>query len=239
MSKEKESLELLTSKPFDLKNKEQLAALNQYINHFEDSANQMYLYQSKMTEWENFWMIVATLSLSEFADSLLPFFLYCGITDTILEKFNVTDFYEQLEEMKLIYNWCLKNNEPVYNGITNNNELLANVDIQRFIKLIAPFCTTDFIIVWPKVSVQEKSTKPVLHFFSTAYSFFTPVTTGIDNNRLNDLKIKVEHRKLDVNVLNGIERAINYFTSTLQFNAKIHQPLEGQSSTMINSFSLF
>ncbi len=148
----KQSMDALTSIPFDLKKVEHIQALHQYLAKFELSVNQMYIYQAMstgLTAWCGSWVVGFFLPIPDFARYFLTVGLYLGVGGCLLESFSLTDFYEQLNEMKLIYNWCLKNGLSNYLCIIDNNEKLDYPDIQRMIKLMAPLCPKEDMIVWP------------------------------------------------------------------------------------------
>lgn len=227
-----EALKTLTSKPFDLKDEHQQAVLKHYINNFEYSVNQMYLFQgmsSALTTWGGSWLLGRLLPIPEFANYFLNLFLYCGVAGYILQNFRVTHFHDQLSEMKTLYNWCLKKNATEYDG-TDTTDILTNRTIQRLIHLIAPLCTTEFMLVWKKVTEVEETKSTIWSSISYAVSMFSTPKSGIELDRLHDLKASVEKRELDVGVFKGIEGAIRYFATDVHFRellmAKVKKPLE-------------
>lgn len=227
--KKSEALRKLTAIPFDLSNIEQQQALKKHLDAFELQVNQMYLYQAMSTgikTWFGSFVVGRFLPIPDFANYFLSAFLYLGTAAYILERFSMTDFYEQLQEMKAIYNWCLKNNNESYTSDTDNTKNLNTPDIQRFIKLLAPLCETEFMIAWPKEVVRTGETANALSktlsagysaIASTCSLFFRSTAPTIDQNRIRDLKINVETRGLDVGVFNGLEQATRYFATNAQF----------------------
>ncbi len=227
-----DALKILTSKPFNPNDDEQQASLRKYINNFEYNANLMYLFQGMstgLTAWGGSWLVGFLLPVPEFANYFLSMFLYCGAAGYILQNFSLDDFHNQLDEMKAIYNWCLKNGLQKYDG-TDNTATLTNPDIQRLIKLIAPLCTTEFMLAWKKVSEDEQPKSTIWTSISSAYSFFTAPTPSVDHNRLQDLKASVERRELDVGVFKGVEGAVRYFATDPHFRelltSKVKQPVD-------------
>lgn len=227
-----EALTLLTSKNFNPKDEEQLASIRKYINNFEYNANLIYLYQGMstgLTAWGGAWLLGLLLPVPEFAKYFLSMFLYCGAAGYILQNFSLEDFHNQLDEMKTIYNWCLKSGQHKYDG-TDNSQALSNPDIQRLIKLIAPLCTTEFMLAWKPVSEAEQPKSTIWNSISSVYSFFTAPTPTVDQNRLLDLQASVERRELDVGVFKGVESAIRYFATDPHFRelltSKVKQPVE-------------
>ncbi len=228
-----DALKALTSKPFNLNDEEQQAALKKYINDFEYNANLMYLFQGMstgLTAWGGTWLAGFLLPIPEFANYFLSMFLYCGAAGYILQNFSLADFHNQLDEMKVIYNWCLKKNQPEYDGTTDNTVILSNPNIQRMIKLMAPLCPTEFMLVWKKITAVEETKSSIWSGFSYAYSLFSSPKSDVDLNRLQDLKASVERRELDVGVYKGVEGAIRYFATDVHFRellmAKVKQPVE-------------
>lgn len=227
-----ETLKILTSKPFNPNDDEQQATLKKYINNFEYNANLMYLFQGMstgLTAWGGSWLVGFLLPIPEFANYFLSMFLYCGAAGYILQNFSLDDFHNQLDEMKTIYNWSLKKGLHEYDG-TDNTAVLSSPDIQRLIKLIAPLCTTEFMVTWKKVSEVEPPKNTLWNSISSAYSFFSSPKPNVDHNRLLDLKASVERRELDVGVFKGVEGAIRYFATDSHFRellvARVKQPVE-------------
>ncbi|HAU1181590.1 TPA: hypothetical protein JBI17_02330 [Legionella pneumophila] len=245
----KEALRVLTSSPFNLDNKEHTQALEKYIKQFELSVNQMYLYQAMstaLTAWGGSWIVGMFLPIPEFANHLLAACLYLGATGYILESFSMTDFYEQLEEMKVLYNWCLKNNKENYSTDIDNTNSLLYPDIQHMIKLMAPLCPTDFMIAWPKEVKTAETQSGILSntlsigysIVSTPFSLFSTASKPSQDQvqRIKDLKVQVETRGLDLGVFAGFEQAIKYFATNSDFRdllkAKLTQPVNSVKSML-------
>ncbi|CZH98589.1 Uncharacterised protein [Legionella pneumophila] len=248
-AKRKEALRVLTSSPFNLDNKEHTQTLEKCIKLFELSVNQMYLYQAMstaLTAWGGAWIVGMFLPIPEFANHLLAACLYLGVSGYILESFSMTDFYKQLKEMKVLYNWCLKNNKENYSTDIDNTNNLLYPDIQRMIKLIAPLCSTDFMIAWPKeVKTAETQNGILSNTLSLGYSivsapfslFSTTSKPSQDQvQRIKDLKVQVETRGLDLGVFAGFEQAIKYFATNSDFRellkAKLTQPVNSVKSML-------
>lgn len=236
-AKKLEELRVLTSKPFDPGNPEHTGTLKRYIDNFEFKANQMYLYQSLsagFTDWKGVWLIGLFLPLPEFVKYFITQFFYVNLLGFALAKFSFTDFNNQLKEMKTLYNWSLKGGEDNYHSSINNAENLVNPDIQRMIKLIAPFCSTDFMIAWTKIT--EDKEKPLstwqrgYNLVSSGLSWFSSAKSIADENKINEMKRGVEIRNFDIGAIDGLEQSIKYFTTSISFReimaAKIKQPLE-------------
>ncbi len=228
-----EALKALTSKPFNLNDDEQQAALKKYINDFEYSANLMYLFQGMstgLTAWGGSWLAGFLLPIPEFANYFLSMFLYCGAAGYILQNFSLADFHNQLDEMKVLYNWGLKKSQPEYDGATDNTATLTNPDIQRMIKLMAPLCSTEFMLAWKKITVTEETKTSIWSGVYNVYSLFSSPKPNVDLNRLQDLKASVERRELDTGVYKGVEGAVRYFATDAHFRellmAKVKQPVD-------------
>ena len=204
----------------------------------------MYLYHALstgLTTWGGSWIVGFFLPIPEFAKTFLTASLYLGIGGYILETFSTTDFYEQLEEMKTIYNWVLKGNGANYSlNIDKANKKLENADIQRMIKCMANFCSTEFMIAWPNVvdSAEEQS-GIVSTAFSWGYSmvasplslFSSPAKPNPDQlARIREFRANVETRKFDVGVFAGFEQSIRYFFTNPDFkailSAKVSEPVQ-------------
>lgn len=242
-AKRAETLRKLTADPFDLNNKTHVKALKEYTDQFELSSNQMYLYQALSTglkAYSGSWLVGFFLPIPEFANYFLTGFLYFGIAGLILERFSMTDFCEQLDEMRTVYNWCLKGGNANYSSDIDNTDNLAYPDTQRMVKLMAPLCSTDFMLAWPRVVAQtEESSGIVSNAFSWGYSAWTsassffsaaPKTNQDQLMRIRELKSNVETSSLDVGVFAGFERAIKYFVTDTEFRnilkEKLSQPIQ-------------
>lgn len=225
-----EKLRVLTSTHFDLNNRDHVKALKKYVDDFEFSANQMYLFQSMrsgLIAWGVSCLVGLILPIPNFVSYLFTTFFYFGVGGFILERFSMTDFYEQLTEMKTIYNWCLKGGNPDYSSAINNTDNLAYPDIQRMIKLIAPLCTADFMVAWPKEakSKEQKGTwsstlSSGYVAVSSAFSIFSSsAKSNVDLNRIRELKISVETRSFDIGIFNGFEQSMRYFATNPDFRS--------------------
>jgi hypothetical protein len=240
-AKRTEKLRVLTSTPFSLDNKEHTRALKNYLDSFELTVNQMYLFQAMsagLATWGGSWIVGFFLPIPDFANYFLTAVLYFGVAGYILERFSMTDFFEQLAEMKTIYNWCLKGAQDNYSSAIDNTQSLIYPDIQRMIKLIAPLCTTEFMLAWRKETEGEEQKGVVSSIISTGYTivsapftlFSSSKKSSVDLNRVRELKVNVETRNFDVGVLNGFKQALEYFATSPDFRelmtAKIRQPGE-------------
>lgn len=238
-SERAEALRALTSKPFNINDEEQLAALKKYVIDFEYNANLMYLFQG-MKSGLKFgggpWLAGFLLPIPEFVNYFLVTYLWCGGMGWMLETFNTTDFHNQLEEMKVIYNWCLKQNQSKYDGATDNTALLSNTTVQHMIRLLAPICPVEFMLVWKKVTVEEETKSSIWSSFSYAYSLFSSPKNNVDLNRLQDLKASVERRELDLGIYKGVESALRYFATDPHFKelltSRIKQPVDQFKNTI-------
>lgn len=248
-AKRKEALRVLTSSPFNLDKKEHTEALEKYIKQFELSVNQMYLYQamgSALTAWGGSWIVGMFLPIPEFANHLLAACLYLGAAGYILESFSMTDFGKQLKEMKVLYNWCLKNGKEKYSSDFDNTNNLLYPDIQRMIKLMAPLCSTEFMIAWPKEVKTEEAQTGLLsntlsfgyYVVSAPFSLFSTSNKPSQDQvqRVKELKVQVETKGLELGVFAGFEQAIKYFATNPDFRdllkAKLTQPVNSVKSML-------
>ncbi|WP_058535221.1 hypothetical protein [Legionella saoudiensis] len=229
------NLQRFMSQPFNPSNKEQLDALKKRIDDFEFTLNQMYLFQGMNTGLQGWGILTAArmfLPLPEFANYFLSAFLYLGAAGYILQKFSTTDFYNQLQEMKEIYNWALKDGKDIYDGKTNNTEKLNTPEMQRLITLLAPLCSLQFMLAWPKVTAEEEAKTGFGAVFAVGqnlYGRFFASTPDI-SDKLKPLQIQVENEALSIGALAGFEQSLRYFATSPYcrdlLKAKIQQPVE-------------
>ncbi len=234
----KETLSAFISVPFELNDNNQQIILKKYIDAFELSINQMYLYQALgkgMSAWAGSWIIGRILPIPDFVNYFLTAFLYFGVTAYMLERFSMTDFYEQLEEMKIIYNWCLKNNQIEYSENIDNSQKLYSSEIQRLIKLLAPISDLEFMIAWPREITKEeesgtfsKTISVGLNALNSTLSLFAPKESQPlpEQQRLKALKMAVETNNLNVGVYSGFEQALRYFASSSNFKTLLASTVE-------------
>lgn len=235
--RKKEKLRVLTSRPFDINNQEQIKSLKQYVDEFELSANQMYFFQSIKAAWISSFF----LPLPNLANYFITALLSVGV---VFDRFSITDFSEPLTEMKEIYNWCLKGGSANYSSAIDNTAKLDSPLIQRMVKLIAPLCSNDFMLAWTK---EAKPVEPkgvlanVLSYgyssLSSAYSLISsPSKQTVNLDRIRELKIGVETRSFDVGIINGLEQSIRYFATNPDFKTlmltKISKPIDALRATV-------
>lgn len=244
-TKHSKKLRILTSTPFDLDNEDHINALKSYIDNFECTVNQMYLVQSLTTgfyDWKGIWLLGWVLPLPSFIQSLVVYFFYVNVAGCFIDRFSMDRFCNQLSEMELIYSWCLKGGKEEYDGKLDNRATLAHPEIQHLIKLMAPLIEdTEFMIAWPKettpntneqsgiglaVSAVGNAAAAVYSGVSTLYSWFPSANKPkeekpavVDKKILNvrDLKVAVETRSFDVDVLGGLKQAMGYFAYNPEF----------------------
>lgn len=229
------NLQRFMSQPFNPSNKEQLDTLKKRIDDFEFTLNQMYLFQGMNTglqAWGIFTTVRMLLPLPEFANYFLSAFLYLGAAGFILQKFSTTDFYNELQEMKEIYNWALKDGKDLYDGKTNNAEKLNTTEIQRLITLLAPLCSLPFMLAWPKVTAEEEVKTGFSAVFAVGQSLYGRFFSSAPevSDKLKPLQIQVETEALSINALAGFEQSLRYFATSPYcrdlLKAKIQQPVE-------------
>ena len=232
----KSKLESFIKNDFDLENKEQQLEFKKYIDSFELSVNQMYLYQGAsygLGVWGCSWGIGKVLPIPDFLNYFFVSSLYLGAAGYILGQFRTTDFFDQLQEMKAIYKWCFQAKQE------DNPQKLLSTEVQRLIKLLAPLCDADFMIVWPRElpKVDEKNpwsktlSAGYLALSATASIFFrSPAQSTIAGERLKQLKINVEKNELNLSAYSGFEQAIRYFATSPEFRtfitSKLQKPLD-------------
>lgn len=235
----RDSLRVLTSVPFDMSNKEHLAALTKYSNQFECITNQKYLFQALKNGGligMGGWLLGLILPIPEIAKYCFAYAMYFGIGGAFLDSYSETDYYNQLQEMKSLYNWCFKNNKEHYSSAIDNTEKLAQPVLQRFVKLIAPVCPVDFMLVWPRQTEKKEDNAQSgwgyvgslgLAAFSSTVSIFASSKPGVDLNSIRELKVSVETGALNVGVVKGFEGSIKYFTTNPDFRRILASKIGG------------
>lgn len=233
--KRSEDFKKLLSTPFNPASHEQINALNKYLTEFECTMNQMYLYEALrqgIKAWAGLWMITKIIPFPGELNILFPAFFYLGVMGYILDGFTTTNYTNQFIEITSLYNWCLKNNESTYDGRIDNTQVLSLPVIQKMVKLIAPLCSTEFMVVWPKV-VNAPVVQPgyISWIVSSAVSvastaatlFYKPSETASPD--LLQLKMQVETKAFHLNTYGGFKHAIDYFISSTEFKDKIREQL--------------
>ena len=166
----KEKLRVLTSNKFNLDNEDHITALNEYINEFEMGVNKMRLFEGMRTGLfpygASFFITIPAFILNY----ILTPFLIIGVLGQWSKRLSVNDFSQQLSDMKVLYNWCLKEGRDRYRDGLDNTNKLSNVEIKRMIELMAPFCSVDFMLAWKKVSKEEEPQEGLAYYMSYASS---------------------------------------------------------------------
>lgn len=238
----------LTSVSFNLDNTTHIHAIKQYTDEFELAVNQMYLAQAlheALYLWGILWMLGYLLPIPEFIISTISTFIYFGIAALLFEKYNSTDFSLQVQDMRLLYNWCLKNNHEVWPVSHDNTAVLSHPDVQRMIKLLAPLTSTEFMIAWTRVlatptAVQQSAPLKIWSVGRDAVgyigSFFgsTAQTDPDQTARIQKIKKHVESRDYDLSVTGGLDHATRYFLT----HEKFRQPILTKVSQIKSMFSM-
>lgn len=219
-----DALNKLMSKPFDVKDKEQLQTIKKYIDEFEYVSNQMFLIKgisNGLKAWGASWVIGRILPLPEFVNPIFAYCLYFGVASWLLGGFRENDFHSQVEEMKSIYNWCLKGGKTVYDESDTSNKLNLP-EIQHLIEVLAPLCRPDFMRVWPKVTAEAQTTSGVWAIVDSGQKFYSHMagffySAPEQSDKLKTLKIKIENDECKLNALTGADKAIRYFISSPYF----------------------
>lgn len=228
-------LEQLTSEKFDSSNTSQITSLRKYMNKFELSCNKMYLFQA-MSEGLKVWGVLGIANLLLPIPSFINVFtnacFYFGVSGSILERFSMTDFVEELNEMKLLYKWCIKDNPE-------KEAKFVNPDLQRLIKLLAPLCTEDFMLAWDKevnqtTQADNSLTKKGVAIVNSVYSLFAASKEKVDLSKVRELKIAVETRSFDKNVYMGLEQALKYFATDTEFKNLMKSQLSSAAENIRN-----
>lgn len=242
--KRAEELRVLTSTPFNLKNTQHTKALKKYIDNFEFIANQMYLLQSMSDSVKPLfgtWLAGYVLPIPNFANYMVTSFFCLCCAGWMVEGLRRTDFSLQRKEMQILYNWCLKGGKEKYDSAIDNTETLAHPDIQRMVKLMAPLCTTQFMLAWEKETRVEEQKGGWSNVLSSGYTAFTSTVAffsssskpNIDLNRIYELKVKVETRDFDVGLF-SFEKSLKYFATSQEFRDLMAEKISGPINIVKN-----
>lgn len=214
--------------PFDI---EQLKKLKKYIDEFEFTVHQMYLFQGMSVGvkiWLGSWVVGALFPIPTFVSYLLPTFLCLGVLGYLLQEFKTTDFYEQLEIMKKIYNWSLKE------AVLYDEQEIDSSEIKRMIKLMLPLCSPEFMQLWLDNDKANTNTglAAVLNTSKQVYSIFlsSPSKSPSPSPSSEPDFKKMIKDKCSISTYDGFERSIRYFATSPYcrdlFKSKLQQPLE-------------
>ncbi|TAL62495.1 MAG: hypothetical protein EPN84_06335 [Legionella sp.] len=239
--KRQQDLKSLISEPFDLKNDRHMDELRRRMNYFELSTYKMAMYQG-MSETFKYatggWLLGYFPLVPQFFNSIFTFLIYVGMVGQVLEKFSLSDFQRELVEMQALYNWCFKGGKDQYDPQIKNDDKLLHSDMQRFIQLLAPLTSRDFMIAWDKVtnsSNEEASNwgtffKTAASIAKGAASLIEPSKPKPDLTKVTALKTAVETGELNKTPYNWTEAAFRYFAT--------NQSLRDMISMKVMDFSL-
>lgn len=234
--KRKAALAKLIATPFDETDDEHIKALTHYIDHFESSTHKMRLAQASneclpysFLGFFSNWAASTILPIPQFVSGFFTTFIYMSAAGHLLQKFRMTDYFEELNQMKTLYNWCFKAGKAEYNPAQDNTDKLTHPELQRFISILAPLCTVEFMLAWKPVVVNADE-EPTNNWVSVAtrgtaavasmFSLFSSHKSR-DLTPVNDLKAAVEKRQYDVGSAIGAQRAAAYFAGPLLERAKV------------------
>lgn len=195
-----QQLSSLIAHSFDVSNEVQQKKFKSYLDSFELKSNILFIVYGL---YSKFSYNIATLVLSLFLPvPYVCFFLMSNVSvSSVLAKLVINEYMNQfnleLNDMKRIYEWCLEKK-----SIDN---LLKHSDIQRLMKLIAPFCDNKFMIRWNTIQEQKNQTG----FLSTVYNFFSRPETHTD---IDAFKHKIENRGFDLNWYSALRNAFQFFS---------------------------
>lgn len=213
-----------TSGEFNLDDKEQQLKFKKYIDEFELAVNKMYIFQymeKGLIPGLAFIIPSWLLPIPNFVNYLFTSLLYFGVAGALAKHFRMTDFLEKQQEIETIYNWCLKNKQSLYIDSIDNSKKLESPQIQRLIKLLAPLCDPKFMIAWPTTrGTWSRTINAGYSALSATFSMFSQAQT-LEQQRLEDLKTKVEKEELSLNTYTGFEQAIRYFANSPDFKGLI------------------
>jgi len=225
----KTALKSLLQTPFDTLNSDQMQKFKQRLDHFEFSLNRSRIINSMtslLTVWGSSWLWAVVLPTPDFAEILLNYALYVGLAGLTLRSFSMNEFHEELEEIKQIYNWALKDGQENYMPSCNNEAALKNPDVQRMITFLAPLCEPEFMIAWDKltenVSSQEWAVVRAARWGASWFSSPAPVEKSADA-KLKALKLQVENGELKNNLIDGLKQSLEYFATNPYFRQMISE----------------
>lgn len=214
------NLKDLLSKPFDLKNQEQIKALQDYMDEFELLTHQ-YHYSKQASRghmislvWSMFGNCIPFgIVLSPLMNTLF----YLTSTSYLLTTAPNDDLLAmRLIEMQDIYTWILKGSK------IDSTELLAHQDIRRLVELMAPWCEVDFMVSWERVIREEHDKAPEPSYWSIATSYLPFFSAPpVDLEGINNLKRNVELRAFDQTQAEAFKKACEYFKDHPKLRAGI------------------
>lgn len=226
---QKNALERLITKPFDLNDDEQMQQFRTQVQHFELSLNRMYAFQAMadlMKVWGGSWVWAMMLPIPDSIKVILNFTLYVGVTGWVLSNFNSNDFHQELQDMKILYNWALKGSSERYDDSYDNEQILQDATVQQMVQFMAPLCSTEEMIAWASVSdgTVTRSWKVVQAVQWTASWFGTtqPAPSSVDA-KVQALKEKVERQAFRTGVIEGLKQSLEYFGSNPNFRSYVSQ----------------
>lgn len=221
------TIQELVARPFDLKDKIQLQALKKMTSHFEFSVHRMFIFQAMadLTKlWSGFRAIEMIFPIPQLFGQFMNYSLYLGLAGMVVKNFNMNDFYRELTEMQTLYNWVMKEGQLDYQHHMDNRDKIAHPEIQRLMHLIAPFSEASFMIAWDKITDSDEENAGywfagLSNAYSAGASFFhrpTPKELS-DAEKIHELKTRIEKGEMQVGLIEGLQRAGHYFSSSPEF----------------------
>lgn len=204
----------LIAVPFDITNDIQKNAVLEYVENFEFSTHQMYIYLFMSDSLKKVALPSASISLltsklSDLVCYLQYIFISIGVSCLLAKNFKKNDFHAEFVLMKILYEWCFSKNSK-----QASLELLANPVIQRLVKCLAPFCTVAFMKQnWP-LDLKETQAKPHAIPF---VGFFSSVKIVTPSDEVIQLFEAVSNEQLKVGNTEGFKQALKYFSKGNNF----------------------
>ena len=134
----KNNLNKLLATPFNA-SPEQITQLNILVDDFELKVHRMLLYkcmQQAFTIWANTTVASWLLPVPEFIKSLTTTAFYMGIIGFCLKNFQIDSLAEDVEKMRLVYIWCIKDPNP---------DVLNHSSLPRLLLCLTPYCKKEFL----------------------------------------------------------------------------------------------
>lgn len=205
----------LTSKKFEPTNVEQLNQLKKYLDHFQMSLNTMYLYRGLRMGLS---ALVPSLIFGRFLPDPINYCLttavYFGVVGFITNSFQMTDFYNELKDIKTLYNWCLKSGKEHYDLKTPNIAAMKVPEVSYMMRLIAPVCEIEFMRAWNTAIPTNNS---LINIFWNEDQ---------NNKFIEQLKSKIEHRAFDLRSCEEFAQAIEYFSTNPKFRTLLGEQIQ-------------
>lgn len=210
--KRAESLTTLMSKPFDINNEAHIEQVRQYMDQYEYKAHQrkiISVVQSTLYYSAATWVLLCFLRMPEFINTFSTIAVLLGVAASAYKSKDQANLLIDDSEMRNLYKWVFNKPTDTYDPKLDRSAMLVNPDMQRLVRLIAPYSTDpDSVIVWPKTS--KSSLKGVVALGMNALS--SAFSVG-DPPAVKQLKQDIESQSFNVGWYDSIERSVRFFVT--------------------------